>query len=251
LVEQVDVVAICAALGLTLRVEEGLRGRQRGAYRAAADPRSARGEVIVYRSDREPRALSPGERFTIAHEIGHHLIAEANCFVPLREGEYWRCEEICNAFAAALLVPPGIRCTLDEPATATELAEAINRIARRCDVSAQVAARVAIATIATPAVAGTLCFDRLVRRRRLGFREWWCENAGFAGATNKRRAVYEGEPLAPALEGIWNIPQRTIATPGVDGTRTTYLRRRSPRVASFTALLTEHESARDRVHPRE
>lgn len=236
-VEQVDVVAICADLRLALRVEEGRGGRQRGAYRAAAETPGARPEIVVYRNDGEPRALDPGERFTIAHEIGHHVIADVNSFVPLREGEYWRCEEICNAFAAALLVPPAMRRALNEPATATELADAITSVARRYAVSAQVAARVVIAAIATPSAAGTLRFDRLAHRRRLGFREWWTENAGFAGEANKRRAIYEGEPLASAFEEMWKIPQRGSASPGIEGTRMTYLRRRSPRVASFAALL--------------
>jgi hypothetical protein len=59
-----------------------------------------------YLADHEEHLLTPRERFSVAHELGH-LVAFRELQVPLARGgaDYWMQEECMHAFAAALLVP--------------------------------------------------------------------------------------------------------------------------------------------------
>jgi hypothetical protein len=48
---------------------------------------------------------TPRERFTIAHEFAHYLLKRCGISDPKSRRDYWRIEDVCNEFAARLLVP--------------------------------------------------------------------------------------------------------------------------------------------------
>jgi len=79
---------------------------------------------------------APRSRLSVAHEIGHHLLDCYGVPRPGRPHEYWLMEELCNEFAACLLVPEvaveWVRTQRDDP---ERLLERARRAARRVGVS--------------------------------------------------------------------------------------------------------------------
>jgi Zn-dependent peptidase ImmA (M78 family) len=61
---------------------------------------------VVISEDAKRRGLAPGERFSVAHEVGHWVVWRRFGIVPSCKPEYWKHEAICNEFAARLLIPP-------------------------------------------------------------------------------------------------------------------------------------------------
>src|SRR5262245_51088561 len=94
-----DVTAVCRAL--SIRVTYGLL------------PGKARAGVVKGLHGSEIRLAERAgtdawQRFLIAHELGH-IILERECAPPpMGQGEYWRHEELCDSFAALLLVPDAL-----------------------------------------------------------------------------------------------------------------------------------------------
>src|SRR5437773_11134941 len=65
-------------------------------------PRSYK--IILARSRaRSPEELSSGDRFAVAHEIGHVLLDYEFGFRPTNRRHYHAAETLCNAFASWLL----------------------------------------------------------------------------------------------------------------------------------------------------
>ena len=62
---------------------------------------------VVYRSpsDINRSRLLPRERFTVAHELAHALVEDGLQLRPLRDAHYWALEDLCDDFAAAVLIP--------------------------------------------------------------------------------------------------------------------------------------------------
>jgi hypothetical protein len=44
-------------------------------------------------------------RFSVAHEIAHCIVKRSGGSLPTTRSEYWKLEDLCNVFAADLLVP--------------------------------------------------------------------------------------------------------------------------------------------------
>jgi hypothetical protein len=182
--------------------------------------------------------ISGHERFTIAHELGHYVLLRETQFRPRRDAEYWLGEQLCNHFASRLLIPPRLLSDISEPATAAELAAAVNEVATRAAVTAEPAARALVGCLATPVASGSFRLDPLSSTRRLGFRGWWGENREWWGGRGGRRlAVYASHPLAPVLETMRQMKSEQTANPALAGAASTFLRRRRGPHASFTALL--------------
>lgn len=85
----------------------------------------------------------PQLRFTIAHEIAHCLIDQIANLTPSSTSEYWQIEDVCNDFAARLLIPDKVvmKLPLDDGATGSEILDAIEETARLGKVSRQVVGR--------------------------------------------------------------------------------------------------------------
>lgn len=224
---------VCRQLGAGLRVAP-VDGPRRGAL-----VRSGRGwDVLLMRGHSRTAPIAPHERFTIAHELGHLVLRQEADFRPQRRAEYWLGEQLCQHFASHLLIGSELLDRVVEPESTEELTAAVNWVARRAQVSPEPAARALIERIERPVAIGTFLLDPLRATQRLGFRAWWVENRRWWAARGGRRlAVYRDHPLAPALDAMAQIELGETASPELSGASSTFLRRRSARSASFTALL--------------
>lgn len=230
-----DVLAICRDLGVGLRLAPA-----DGARRGALIRRGRQWEIVVYRSRAAGASLAPHERFTVAHELGHYALLQESDFRARRRREYWRGEDLCQYFAARLLLPERLLRDLPAPTDTAELMAAVNFLSRRAGVSAEPAARALVAWLDRPVALGTFLLDPYPRTRRLGFRGWWVENRHWWGGGGGRRlAVYLDHPLAPVLELMQSLRVGEVGSPSLEGAATTTLRRRRGTAASFAALLTE------------
>ena len=61
--------------------------------------------VILVQRENPGLFLSSRERFSIAHELAHWVVWRRFGAVPSSQAEYWFHENLCNEFAAGLLVP--------------------------------------------------------------------------------------------------------------------------------------------------
>jgi hypothetical protein len=182
--------------------------------------------------------LSPQERFTIAHELGHYILMRDTVFRPQRDADYWLGEQLCNRFASQLLIPDSLLDKLVEPRSSRELAAAVTLVAGTASVTFEPAARAIASRLATPIAIGTFSLDPLVRTERLGFRGWWVENQAWWGARGGRRlAVYADHALAPVLRRMRSMRPGQTDSPQLEGAHSTRLRRGPGPRASFTALL--------------
>ncbi len=231
----VEVERVCDELGLPLRIEPA-DGRRRGCL----VHRDGGWEVVVFRARRSGPDLAPHERFTVAHEIGHHVLMEESGFTARRRREYWEGEELCQHFASCLLLPERlIGPPMGSPPGTQALMAAVNDLACRAGVSAEPAARALVSRSSAPVALGTFLLDPNPATRRLGFRGWWVENrAWWGGRGGRRLAVYVDHPLAPALEIMRQLRAGQFAAPSLEGAARTTLRRRRGTGASFAALLT-------------
>lgn len=190
------------------------------------------------RDDRDPHPITARERFTIAHEIGHHVLEQETGFRATRRAEYWLGERLCQQFASRLLIR---RSFLEEAGrcdSSAALMGAVNEIARHAKVSPEPAARALVAEIDEPVALGAFLLDPLRSTNRLGFRAWWAENRKWWGAGGGRRlAVYADHPLAPALREMSQLRPWQLGAPRLAGARSTTLRRRGGRWGTFAALL--------------
>lgn len=182
--------------------------------------------------------IAAHERFTIAHELGHLILLQESEFRPKRRAEYWLGEQLCHHFASRLLIRSSLLDEVGEPEGVADLMAAVNRVAQRAQVTAEPAARAVAERIERPIALGTFLLDPLASTKRLGFRGWWAENRRWWAARGGRRlAVYRDHPLAPVLTAMTSIVPGQTASPELSGARETALRRRTPRTASFAALL--------------
>lgn len=60
---------------------------------------------------------SAQERYWIAHEIGHYILANLCSAAPLGRSEYWQFENLCDDFARQLLIPKDVINRLPESIT--------------------------------------------------------------------------------------------------------------------------------------
>ena len=229
----VDLMAICAERRLGLRVAVRDGERHGGLVRVGSG-----WEVVVTRDDPRPHPITARERFTIAHEIGHHVLEQETGFRATRRAEYWLGERLCQQFASRLLIR---RSFLEEARpcdSSAALMAAVNEVARRAKVSPEPAARALVAEIDEPVAVGAFVLDPLQSTNRLGFRAWWAENRKWWAAGGGRRlAVYTDHPLAPALREMVRLRPWQLGSPVLTGARSTTLRRRGLRWAAFAALL--------------
>lgn len=104
-------------------------------------------EAVVSLRPSDESALTPRERFSVAHELGHCLVYLKHDFQPVQEtadrGRYWRQERAMDDFAGTLLVPPWLVVRwLDEiPCVDATCLFYIGRWGRRCAVSNKVVVR--------------------------------------------------------------------------------------------------------------
>ena len=109
-------------------------------------------QIIVYRkanqdSTGSTQDLTPRERYTIAHEIGHILLIKKFGFNPKNNAGplYHKCKLLCQYFASQLLIDYA-ELTSDVVLNATQGMDLILTTRKRFLVSAQAAARAVVYT---------------------------------------------------------------------------------------------------------
>lgn len=97
---------------------------------------------IVYRTGPLGTPLTPRERFTVAHELGHALLESSCAIRPSRASEYWALEEVCHEFAAKMLMPTEfVKRVVPSSPSASEFLIAVERTAAACRASITAASR--------------------------------------------------------------------------------------------------------------
>ena len=133
----VDLHAALQAFGVGEPIIEVRPGRH-GALRRVDE----RWHPVVYRKDPSANELSPRERFTVAHELGHAIIDGSLRLRPARRAQYWALETVCDSFAGDLLIPStevkGARAVLRD---AQSTLATIQRLASITDTSLAASAR--------------------------------------------------------------------------------------------------------------
>lgn len=128
-------------LGVVLSTAPKVAGKAHGILKL----QDGRWEIVLPAEGGKGRPdLSPRERFTVAHEIGHIVLYHHGVRPPRDRSEYWRIEDLCNLFAGQLLIaehelveafPP------ERPIGPRELLLRTKRLAKTLSVSFEAAAR--------------------------------------------------------------------------------------------------------------
>jgi hypothetical protein len=116
-----DRIGFPADLELALKIES---------IRLARDPTTERSH-----------ARASLTRFTVAHEIAHCVVARQFGVLTSTVSEYWKLEELCNQFAAKLLIPEDALSDYNVPDDPFQLLETVAGLARDAQVSSAVAGR--------------------------------------------------------------------------------------------------------------
>jgi hypothetical protein len=140
-------------LGVTLSSAPDLVGRAHGILRS----QNGRWEIVLpMEGGRDSADLSPRDRFTVAHELGHIALFANGVKPPRQRREYWQVEELCNIFAGQLLIADRELETSfprDRPTAARELLLRTKALAKTLSVSFEAAARRVTAHVDRSAIA--------------------------------------------------------------------------------------------------
>lgn len=186
-----DLRRVLRRVGAALVVDEPRKSSSHGSlFINGSDVR------IVVRRDRPRASLSPRERFTIAHELGHFFIQRRFGVRPGSEGEYWRIEGLCNRFAGRLLLPPSVVADALSPSpnSSARLLWMARRLSGRHSVSFQVAGNEIVSYF------NDASFFEIRDRPedgRLGRVVWCAEGRQFVGGSG--RLISPGDSLATVL----------------------------------------------------
>ncbi len=103
--------------------------------------------TIVVRGRRNKSFWTPSDRFTVAHELAHYFLINEWGISPslANKREYYDCEDVCNRFAAHLLVDY-TRVAMAEIKSPEECLGWVRRISEIFNVSKEVAARSIVET---------------------------------------------------------------------------------------------------------
>lgn len=193
-----DLMALLRDFGMSLSVSaDGADRYHAGALREHA----SYWEVVIIRPPSElyRQDLTPRERFTIAHELGHYLIHMRFSFKPTSRREYWRLEEICNEFAATLLAPQrAVDAALrTDPQKAADVLSSIQELRRSTRISFEAASRRLVAAMERPAAVAGLKIERN-RAKQEGRLRWMYEKKFWMGHA-RNRSIASTHPFARAI----------------------------------------------------
>jgi len=96
----IDVERLCSLLGVAIKRTVAVTN-----HAILVDAKNGLEIRIRQSSSTAQDVLSSLDRFIVAHEIGHLLLAKQFSASPLGRSEYWQHESLCDDFACALLVP--------------------------------------------------------------------------------------------------------------------------------------------------
>lgn len=133
----IDVVALLRSLGATLEVRDASHQTPAAEWILA----KGRNVVVIYRQPDAPQWLSARERYSVAHEVAHILVARSTNWRPSSKREHFELEEACQAIAAEILIPRRVVTERADDAGPQGLIAVVNRLRILCAVSFEAAAR--------------------------------------------------------------------------------------------------------------
>lgn len=122
----IDVLELCSQLGVRI-------ARHPDAKKKALLIQAKSGPEIRLPSNTSvEHRMSPFERFLVAHELGHYLLAQKFSAAPLGKSEYWQHEALCDWFASILLLPDNlIRDSFSDSVQPREILYLIRNLAQK------------------------------------------------------------------------------------------------------------------------
>lgn len=157
-------------------------------------------KVVIRRRLALGSALSPRERFTLAHELGHYVVDSRYGFRPTTKSYYWQLEQVCDAFAGELLVPEkDLKVSLSavRPFTPSRLLGSTISLANRTGVSFPVAGRRVVDAVGEASLCDIELSDD--RSEVRGLVRWVYEGFPFVGG-GRRMHITEGHPLCEVID---------------------------------------------------
>ncbi|MGH9891447.1 MAG: ImmA/IrrE family metallo-endopeptidase [bacterium] len=229
----IDVLSLLTDLGLGLRIESGTRNRRAGGLRRL----DVGWEVLVVRNDHNSLRLTPRERFTIAHEIGHYFVAARFAFKPGSNREYWALEDLCNDFARSLLAPREalVRVLKHEPTSAKDLAEMTESLSELTQLSLEPAARRITAELRRKVFVSFLEIDLHHSEDTTPRVLWTVQNHPW-GPKGRRKKLSPADPLAAAASTARELRHREGTEFSLSTTSNAWVQRRG-RYAMVTGLI--------------
>lgn len=174
--------------------------RRHGGLRVQA----GRDHPVVYRRPGRRGDMTPRERYTVAHEIAHSIVQRTLRSAPSRSREYWGLEDLCNEYAAEVLMPVAVVSEIVLPSRSLEdLLDGAQRLATLCRVSLEASMKRVVGLRFGTAAWG------LTERAASVAVSWSVENPEAVGV-RAGSLVKAGGPFASAL------PQREATLVGVD-----------------------------------
>jgi Zn-dependent peptidase ImmA (M78 family) len=181
------------------------------------------------------------QRFTIAHEVGHYLIEARVGFRPGTTTEYWMLEEVCQAFAAALLSPLAVvtASISPRPTDPAGLFDALTRLMATTDLSLEATARRIVEAIDAPTAIAAIDLPEgspNEQRDGAGSLRWLHTNQPWIeSGRGKRIAV--GHLFSPVVVRIQESAVGARAEVKLDDGHSVWVERRGPTLGLVTAYL--------------
>lgn len=193
---------------------------------------------LVQENSKEPR-FGVQERFSVAHELAHWVLWCRLGILPSSTADYWRHEELCNEFAAKVLVSPGsleafVKHSLQNKVNPVYLPD---RVAEVAGVSWDVAARSISELSSIDAGYIKLVVDAKTEGKHIGhshaFRVATSSIKGNRGSYLAQNARFQNVVLNSFLRnlGIDNVAHRRVSLNlgkiALDDVNCTFLRQHS------------------------
>ena len=154
---ELDAVVARLTLGFAAPIPVERIARRLGIAIERSTSQAARGQLVRLRATTAIRLagphrsdeLTPRQRFTVGHELGHTLLEQIypgrfdHLHQPGRGGRYWQeTEVLCNAIASRLLIPDRLVVSVSQRIrTAHELEIEVRRVSLWSQTSREVATR--------------------------------------------------------------------------------------------------------------
>lgn len=231
----IDVAALLAEFRIDLeptstlgRSVHGHLRRTNGAWRIGVDP----------------DATLARQRFTVAHELGHYLVAARIGYRPGSVRDYWMLERECQAFAAAVLSP---RHTVEavitpRPHSAADVAAAIDRLAASTELALEAAARRIIEILDEPLLVAALDGPEAWHSGRGSAQVAWIHGNYSWHRVRRGERIRRGHPLAE-IERAAKALAVGEAVPATLDTRDAWIERRGPLFAWVVGRLAATSAA--------
>jgi hypothetical protein len=231
----IDPIEILSDLGLGLRVESGAANRRVGGLRRL----ESGWEVLLVRQEPRDAELTQRDRFTIAHEIGHYLVAARFSFKPQSNREYWALEEVCNDFARLLLAPRAALAQVlsNEPSSARHLAQMAQSLSELAQISLEPAARRITGELRRRVFVSFLEVDRGDSTEPDALVLWTVQNYPW-GPKGRNKKLDPTEPLAAAVPAARELRHRESAELTITATSSAWVQRRG-RYAVVAGLISQ------------